>query len=58
MKRRDINGDGKISPLEFKLWVRDQYEFGTYDANADGFLDAAEAAKLVDDIYGLKPVKP
>ena len=57
LKKRDINGDGKISPLEFKLWVRGQFDFKTFDANNDGFLDGAELDKLIGELYGTAPVE-
>ena len=57
LKKRDINGDGKISPLEFKLWVRGQFEFKAFDTNNDGFLDGAELDKLIGELYGTAPVE-
>lgn len=42
LARRDLSGDGKLNPVEFRLWRGPGADFGTYDANHDGQLDATE----------------
>ena len=42
LARRDLSGDGRLNPVEFKLWRGPDADFGTYDLNHDGQLDAAE----------------
>jgi Ca2+-binding EF-hand superfamily protein len=49
LKRADKDGDGKISKEEFKaMSQRDESEerFGRADANADGYLDSEEMARI------------
>lgn len=42
LQRRDLNGDGKLNPIEFKLWRGPEADFKAADKNGDGLLDAAE----------------
>ena len=50
LARRDLNGDGKLNPIEFKLWRGPDADFKAADKNGDGQIDAAEIAAV------LKPV--
>ncbi|HTH49605.1 MAG TPA: hypothetical protein VMB21_18975 [Candidatus Limnocylindria bacterium] len=42
LQRRDLNGDGKLNPIEFKLWRGPNADFKAADKNGDGELEAAE----------------
>lgn len=42
MARRDLDGDGRINPVEFKIWKGDGADFKGADSNQDGFLDLTE----------------
>ena len=48
--RRDLNGDGKLNPIEFKLWRGPNADFKAADKNGDGQVDPTEIEAL------LKPV--
>lgn len=55
LARRDLNGDGRLNPLEFRLWRGPGADFGAFDLNHDGQLDAEEL-KAVLKLLGSKPV--
>lgn len=42
LARRDLDGDGKLNPVEFRLWKGDDADFKVVDLNQDGFLDVSE----------------
>ena len=48
LQRRDLNNDGKISRIEFRLWLGERLRFSDFDRNGDGFIDASELPTLLD----------
>jgi hypothetical protein len=42
LARRDLDGDGRLNPVEFRLWKGDNADFKGADVNHDGFLDTGE----------------
>jgi EF hand len=42
IRRRDLDGDGRLNRIEFRLWKGATAEFERFDLNHDGFLDATE----------------
>ena len=47
MARRDLNRDGKISLIEFRIWRGPNADLKSYDRNGDGFLDVEELEAVV-----------
>ncbi len=47
LARRDLDGDGKLNPVEFHLWKGDDADFKVVDLNQDGFLDASEIEAMI-----------
>ena len=47
LARRDLDGDGRLNPVEFRLWKGDNADFKSADMNQDGFLDAGEVKTLL-----------
>jgi EF hand len=47
MLRRDLDGDGRINPVEFKLWRGPDADFKAADLNGDGFLEPVEVEALL-----------
>ena len=45
--RRDLDGDGKLNPIEFKLWRGPDADFKAADKNGDGQIDATELGALL-----------
>jgi len=49
LARRDLNRDGKLNPIEFRLWRGPKAEFQRYDRNGDGSLDLTEVNALLSE---------
>lgn len=47
LARRDLDGDGRINPLEFRLWRGDGADFKAADRDGDGFLNRDEVDRLL-----------
>jgi hypothetical protein len=47
MKQHDVDGDGKLSAIELKVWLGDRFKLESYDADGDGKLDLQELDVLL-----------
>ncbi len=48
--RRDLDGDGKLNPIEFKLWRGPTADFKAADKNGDGQVDTAELEAVLKSV--------
>lgn len=47
LAKRDLGKDGRLNPVEFRLWLGPQADFKTADRNGDSQLDADEIAQFL-----------
>jgi hypothetical protein len=47
LNKRDLNRDGQLNRVEFRLWLGPKSNFVQADVNQDGTIDAAEVGKVL-----------
>lgn len=47
LNKRDLNGDGRLNRVEFRLWLGPKSNFIQADVNQDGAIDPAEIGKVL-----------
>ncbi|HAB19901.1 MAG TPA: hypothetical protein DCE44_26150 [Verrucomicrobiales bacterium] len=52
LAKRDLNRDGQLNVIEFRLWLGSKADFPKADTSKDGQVDAAEILQLLSEIDG------
>lgn len=58
LNKRDLNRDGSLNPVEFRLWLGPQADFAKADTNQDGQVSSAEIHRILREEVQQPPAVP